>query len=112
MSIFKQILRKILGTSGSDSDSDSIIDYIGQHRRYLILLFVLAIVYISNGLIYDLEVREQSRLERDLLKVKVRYNMKLNEFQKFGNYQNITNLSNRYGLELEEPTTPPIKVDK
>jgi hypothetical protein len=112
MGVLKQILRKILGTSGSDSDSDNMIKYVRQHRRYLILLFVLAIIYISNGLIYELEIRKQNSLERDLLKVKVKYNIKLNEFRKFGNYQNINELLNKHGLNLEEPATPPIMVEK
>jgi hypothetical protein len=38
--------------------------------------------------------------------------MKLKDFMKFGNYKNIIDLSNKYDLQLEEPDTPPIKVEK
>jgi cell division protein FtsL len=76
------------------------------------LLFVLVIIYISNGLIYDLEIRKQNRLEEQLLKVRTRYNVKLNEFNEFHSYQNIIDLVNKYGLNLEEPSNPPLKVEK
>jgi hypothetical protein len=70
------------------------------------------ILYISNGLIHDLEIRRQDRLEENLLRAKTKYNMKLHEFMEYGNYMKLLELSNKYGLELEEPNTPPIKVKK
>jgi hypothetical protein len=69
-------------------------------------------LYISNGLIYDLEIRRQNKLEEDLLRAKVKYNMRLIDFMKFSNYQNLIDLSNKYNLQLEEPENPPIKVEK
>jgi cell division protein FtsL len=63
-------------------------------------------------LIYDLEIRKQNRLEERLLKVRTKYNVKLNEFNEFHSYQNIIDLANKYGLNLEEPSNPPFKVKK
>ncbi|MDR1886954.1 MAG: hypothetical protein LBQ70_03475 [Prevotellaceae bacterium] len=97
------ILRQILTVD--------IIKYIQKHYVYLITLCVLAVLYISNGLIYDLEIDKHNRLENSLLKSKTRYNMKLNEFMEFGNYRNIINLSNKYNLGLEAPDSPPVKVE-
>jgi hypothetical protein len=76
------------------------------------LVFFLIILYISNGLIYDLEVRRQNKLDEDLLRAKVKYNLKLKEFIEFSNYRNILDLSNKYDLKLEEPNKPPIRVEK
>jgi hypothetical protein len=106
MKIFKQILATAVG------DDDYIIVIIRKHYKYLILIFVLIILYISNGLIYELEIRRQNKLEEDLLRAKVKYNMKLTEFMEFGNYRNLIDLSNKYNLRLEEPEKPPMKVEK
>jgi cell division protein FtsL len=112
MTVLRQILRRILTSSGSNNDADIVIKYVQKHHKYLILIFILAIIYISNPLIYDLEVRKQNRLEERLLKVRTKYNMRLNEFNEFYSYRNIIDLANKYGLNLEEPSSPPIKVEK
>jgi hypothetical protein len=104
------IFKKILATA-ADND-DNIIIFVRKHYRYLMLIFVLIILYISNGLIYELEIKHQSKLEEELLRAKVKYNMKLKEFIEFGNYRNMIDLSNKYDLKLEEPNKPPIKVEK
>ncbi|MDR2285868.1 MAG: hypothetical protein LBE04_00090 [Prevotellaceae bacterium] len=106
MKIFKQILATV-----ADND-DNIIIFVRKHYKYLILIFILIILYISNGLIYELEVKQQNRLEERLLRSKIRYNLKLKEFTEFYNYRNLINLSNKYDLKLEESTNPPIKVEK
>ncbi|MDR2773319.1 MAG: hypothetical protein LBC19_01020 [Tannerella sp.] len=107
MKIFKQI--SIFATA---NDEDNMIIFVRKHYKYIMLIFVLMILYISNGLIYDLEVRRQHRLEEDLLRAKVKYNMKLNDFMEFNSYKKLLELSNKHGLNLEEPKTPPIKVEK
>jgi hypothetical protein len=61
---------------------------------------------------YDLEIRRQNRLEEDLLRAKVKYNTKLTDFMEFNNYGKLLELSNKHGLNLEEPEKPPIKVEK
>jgi hypothetical protein len=76
------------------------------------LIFFLIILYISNGLIYDLEIRRQGKLEENLLRARAKYNMKLTEFMEFFNYRNIIDMSNKYDLDLEEPKDPPIKIKK
>jgi cell division protein FtsL len=70
------------------------------------------ILYISNGLIYDLEIRRQNKLEEDLLRAKVLYNTKLLEFTEFSSYQKLLDLLNKHGLNLEESDNPPFKVEK
>jgi hypothetical protein len=70
------------------------------------------IFYISNGLIYDLEIRKQNQLEENLLRAKIKYNTKLQEFMEYRNYRKLLELSNRHGLNLEEPAKPPVKVKK
>jgi hypothetical protein len=94
------------------NEDDKLIRYIIKHYKYLILIFVLIIIYITNGLIYELEIRRQNELENTLLRSRTRYNMKFMEFIDFYNYKNLIDLSNRYGLGLEEPAQPPIKVEK
>ncbi|MDR1582817.1 MAG: hypothetical protein LBS55_06095 [Prevotellaceae bacterium] len=106
MGIFKQIL------AIAANDDDNILVFIKKHYKYIILIFILIILYISNGLIYDLEIRQQRKLEENLLKARVKYNTKLIEFREFGNYSNIINLSKKYNLGLEEPEKPPMKVEK
>jgi hypothetical protein len=76
------------------------------------MLFVLIIIYISTGLIYDLQIREQNRLENTLLRVRTKYNMQLLEYREFSNYQNLIRQLERHNLDLEEPATPPLKVKK
>jgi hypothetical protein len=61
-------------------------------------------------LIYDLELKKQNQLDEDLLRVKIRYNMKLQEFMEFSSYQKLLELSNKHNLNLEEPEKPPIKI--
>jgi cell division protein FtsL len=112
MKILRQILRRILAFTDSNNDADIVIKYVQKHYKYLILIFVLAIIYISNPLIYGLEVKKQNRLEEQLLKVRTKYNVKLNEFNEFHSYRNIIDLANKYGLNLEEPSSPPLKVEK
>jgi hypothetical protein len=106
MKIFKRILTTVAG------NDDNIIIFVRKHYKYLMLIFVLIILYISNGLIYELEVRRQNQLEENLLRAKVKYNMKLKEFTEFYNYRNLIDLSNKYDLKLEKSNKPPIKVEK
>jgi hypothetical protein len=106
MGMFKKILEI------AAKDDDNMMIFVQKHYKYIILVFALIILYISNGLIYDLELRQQRHLEEDLLKARVKYNTKFIEFREFSNYQNIINLSNKYNLGLEEPAKPPIKIEK
>jgi hypothetical protein len=92
--------------------SVSIIRYVQKHRKYLLLLFGLAFLYITYGLMFALEIKEQERLEEILLRSKARYNINLKEVMKFHNYQNLIELSKKYNLGLEEPEKPPFKVEK
>jgi hypothetical protein len=69
------------------------------------------ILYISNGLIYELEIRKRSRLEENLLRAKVKYDSKLQELMEYRNYRKLLELSKKYGLGLEEPKEPPIKIE-
>jgi hypothetical protein len=112
MGIIKKILSRIMASPSPNDDADIVIGFVKKHSGYFALLFVLAIFYISNGLVYDLEIREQNRQGERLLEIKAKYNMKLKEFNEYGNYQNISNLVNKHGLNLEEPSSPPIKVEK
>jgi hypothetical protein len=98
------ILKKILNVS--------IIRYVQRHRKYFLLLFALAFLYITYGLMFALEIKEQERLEELLLRSKARYNINLKEVMKFNNYQNLIELSKKYNLGLEEPEKPPLKVEK
>lgn len=61
---------------------------------------------------YELELKQQSRLENKLLRVRTEYNTKLYEVRKFSNYQNLIKLLDKYDLGLKEPEEPPIKVEK
>jgi hypothetical protein len=70
------------------------------------------ILYISNGLVHDLEIKRQNQLKEELLRAKIRYNTKLREFMESCSYRKLLELSDKYGLELEEPNTPPIKIEK
>jgi hypothetical protein len=63
-------------------------------------------------LIYDLEIRRQNQLEENLLRSKVKYYFKLEEFMEFNSYGKLIELSNKHGLNLEEPDKPPIKIEK
>lgn len=110
--IYKNILGKIMSNPAPNDDADVVTGYIHRHYKYFILLFVLAIIYISNGLIYDLALREQSRHEEQLLEIKAKYNMKQKEFNEHVSYRNIINLINKHGLNLEESSSPPVKVEK
>jgi hypothetical protein len=107
----KRIFKRIR-TSAGGGDDDSLIIFVRKHYKYIMLIFVIMILYISNGLVHDLEIKRQNRLTEDLLRAKVRYNTKLREFMEFGSYKNLLELSDKYGLELEEPDTPPIKTGK
>jgi hypothetical protein len=100
----KGILRKIF--------SGGAMEYVQKHYKYLILLFILAVIYISNGLILALAIKEQEELNDKLLRSKARYNQNLKEVVKFNNYQNLIELSKKYNLGLEEPDNPPLKVEK
>jgi hypothetical protein len=91
---------------------DNMTIFVRNHYKYILLIFVIMLLYISNGLIYDLEIRKQNQMKEDLLRSKIRYNMKLLEFMEFGSYKKLLELSNKYGLHLEEPENPPIKVEK
>jgi hypothetical protein len=102
---------KQTATPTSNRD-DSMMIFVRKHYKYIMLIFVIMLLYISNGLIYDLELRKQNQLEEDLLRSKIQYNMKLLEFREFGSYKKLLDLSNRYGLHLEEPENPPFKVEK
>jgi cell division protein FtsL len=106
MGMFKKILPTVAG------NNDFLTVFVRKHYKYLMLVFVLIILYISNGLIYDLEVRRQNKLDESLLRAKVKYNMKFMEFIEFSSYRNIIDLSNKYDLKLEESNRPPIKVEK
>ncbi|MDR2383892.1 MAG: hypothetical protein LBD76_08450 [Prevotellaceae bacterium] len=105
-----KLLKRILMTAGGDDDS--LIIFVWKHYKYIMLIFVLMILYISNGLIHDLEIKRQNQLKEDLLRAKVRYNTKLREFMETGSYRKLLELSDKYGLELEAPDTPPIKIEK
>jgi hypothetical protein len=70
------------------------------------------ILYISNGLIYDLELGKQNQLKEKLLRAKVRYNLKFQDFMEFNNYGKLLELSEKHGLNLEEPDKPPIRIKK
>jgi cell division protein FtsL len=72
----------------------------------------MILLYISNGLIYDLEIRRQSQLEEKLLRSKVKYNLKLQDFMEFNSYGKLLELSKKHGLNLEEPNNPPTKIEK
>jgi hypothetical protein len=93
-------------------DNDNIITFVRKHYKYMILIFVIMVLYISNGLIYDLELRNQNKLKEKLLRAKVRYNLKFQDFMEFNNYSKLLELSEKHGLNLEEPDKPPIKVSK
>jgi hypothetical protein len=107
MGTFKQIF-----TAPDGNDDDSTVIFVKKHYRYIILVFILIILYISNGLIYDLEIKRQNQLEEDLLRARTRYNIQLIEFFDFFNYRNMIDLSDKYELGLEEPEKPPVKVKK
>ncbi|MDR3246382.1 MAG: hypothetical protein LBT50_08120 [Prevotellaceae bacterium] len=92
--------------------SGSAMEYVQKHYKYLILLFILAVIYISNGLISALAIREQEDLNDKMLRSKTRYNQNLKEVMKFNNYQNLIELTKKYNLGLEEPDKPPLKVEK
>jgi cell division protein FtsL len=70
------------------------------------------LLYISNGLIYDLEIRRQSQLEEKLLRSKIKYNLRLQDLMEYNSYGKLLELSKKHGLNLEEPDNPPIKVEK
>ncbi|MDR0386148.1 MAG: hypothetical protein LBH60_08740 [Prevotellaceae bacterium] len=107
MRIFKQIFAAATGAG-----EDNTIIFVRKHYKYIMLIFFLIVLYISNGLMYELEVRRQDKLEEKLLRAKVKYNTKLLDFRKFFNYRNLLDLSEKYDLKLEAPDRPPIKVEK
>jgi hypothetical protein len=93
-------------------EDNRLIKYVVRHYKYLILIFILAIIYISNGLIYELEIRKQNNLESELLRARTRYNIRFIEFIEFSSYKNILDRSTQYNLGLEPPSQPPYKVEK
>jgi hypothetical protein len=61
---------------------------------------------------YELELKQQNKLENDLLRARTKHNTKLLEYRKFSNYQTLIEQLNKHNLGLNEPEEPPIKVKK
>lgn len=105
MNRFIQIIRTILAGDA--------LAYVIKYRKFMIFLFVMAIIYISNGLMYNLEIKTYKDLETKLMRSKARYSVRLEEMARLGKYSNLLELLKKHNRQdLKIAKEPPINISE
>lgn len=93
--------------------NDKAMEYLTMNRNYLLFLVLLALLYITNGLMFALDTDKREMLENKLSTCKVRYNLLFSEYSGLTGYSNLRTLLRRHGLDdLKESDVPPVKIQR
>ncbi|MDR0560515.1 MAG: hypothetical protein LBG92_10115 [Prevotellaceae bacterium] len=102
-------MRKIIRILQAALSGDA-MKYVVRHRKFLLFLFVIALIYIGNGLVFALEDNKHRKLEKMSQKYKTEYYIKLSKFSKLSRYSNLPKLLKKHGLEELKVTEQPKKL--
>jgi hypothetical protein len=91
--------------------NDKAMEYLTVNRNYLLFLVLLALLYITNGLMFAMDTDRREMLENRLSTCKVRYNLLFSEYSSLTGYSNLRVLLRRHGLDdLRESDLPPVRI--
>jgi uncharacterized protein YeeX (DUF496 family) len=84
-----------------------------KQRRYFLLLFVLAVLYISQRYSVERTVYAAKEMEKELEKLRTEYTIRSSELMRLCKRSSIEQEIKRRGMELVAPQCPPkqIKID-
>ncbi|MDR2465776.1 MAG: hypothetical protein LBD35_00150 [Prevotellaceae bacterium] len=93
--------------------NDKAMEYLTVNRKYLLFLVLLALLYITNGLMFALDTDKREMLESKLSTCKVKYNLLFSEYSSLAGYSNLRVLLRKHGLnDLRESDVPPVRIGK
>lgn len=84
--------------------------FVKAHWRFMLFLFALSVIYISNRHIFARTIRENSALRREVAKSKAKYITKSAELVRLKKRSQILLEIERRNINLEESKTPPQRV--
>ena len=87
-------------------------EFLRKHGRFVLYIFALCIVYIAGDIVLDLELKETTRLENELLRSRIKYNKEFSESLKLRRYPEILNQIKKRNLALKESNVPPKTIEK
>ncbi|MDR2425068.1 MAG: hypothetical protein LBD59_10165 [Prevotellaceae bacterium] len=105
MNKFVKIIRTVLAGDA--------LEYVIKYRKFMMFLFILAIIYISNGLMYNLEIKKYKDLETQLMRSKAQHSVRLEEMARLGKYSNLLELLKKHNRQdLKISREPPVNIGK
>lgn len=84
--------------------------FVKAHWRYILFLFVLSVIYISNRHIFARTIRENAVLRNEMAKSKAKYITKSAELVRLKKRSQILLEIERRKIDLEESKNPPKRV--
>lgn len=102
--------KKPIGWKSIFSGSVLQSDYVYKQRWYILLLFVLSIVYISNRYKADKTLRYGARLRNEVADKKAEYVTKSSELMRLSKRSEVLKQIEKRNIDLKESKTPPKRV--
>ena len=77
---------------------------------YIFFLTILALIYISNRFHAEKVVREKDALQKEIKEMHSEAITTASEYMELSRQSEVSKLVREKGLDLEESTTPPVKI--
>ena len=87
-------------------------NFIYKQRWYILLLFILSIIYISNRYIADKTLRYSSKIKTGMSEKKAEYVTKSSELMRMSKRSQVLEQIKKRNIDLKESKTPPKRVKK
>lgn len=82
--------------------------FVKGQKKYILLLFILSLIYISNRHIFARTIRENAKFRKEAARSKAKYVTKSAELVRLRKRSNILKEIEKRNMGLVESTTPPI----
>lgn len=106
----KQVMANEANSQKNFVSGRTIAEFFQRHRWYILLVFVLALFYISYRFYAEQTILKSQRLEAEVEVRHVEYIIKSEELIKIHKRSEIIKKAQQKGLELIEPKEPPKRI--
>lgn len=89
---------------------DNLVKIFNKHWKYIMMLVVLAIFYISNGYTVEKLIRKRNALEKEVKELRFESVHAAADLMFIRKQSEVLKRVNELGLDLEESKEPPIKL--
>ncbi|MDR3180600.1 MAG: hypothetical protein LBT61_01560 [Prevotellaceae bacterium] len=83
-----------------------------KHRRYVLLLFVLTICYISQHYYVEQTVYAAKKMENELERTRMEYTIRSSELMRLSKYSAVEQELKKRNMTLVAPARPPKQIRK